>query len=69
MLGGLKLLKDHFYMQDGLEKSEDDPVRLAKVILSSCSLASSVANEPARDVFERAVKVVNPKKPVQLLGV
>ena len=56
MLGSLEHLKDNFYVQDGLERSENDPIRLAKVSLTSCSLSSSVANEPVRDVFERGPK-------------
>ena len=46
-------------MQDGLESSESEPMGQAQVLLSSCSLASSVANEPARDVFEQATRVLN----------
>ena len=46
-------------MQDGLEISESEPMGQVKVLLSSCSLASSVANESARDVFERATRVLN----------
>ena len=56
MLGGLELLRDCHFVQDGLEKSDEAFVRTAKVLLSSCSLTSSVANESARDVFERTVK-------------
>ena len=46
-------------MQDGLEISESEPMGQVKVLLSSCSLASSVANESARDVFEQTTKVLN----------
>ena len=53
-------LEDGCYVQDGLERSEDGPMRLAKVMLSSCSLSSSVVNEPSRDVFVQAEKISLP---------
>ena len=62
MLGGLEPLRDCHYVQDGLEKSEEGPIRVAKVLLSSCSLESSVANESARDVFERTIKAATSHK-------
>ena len=43
-------------MQDGLEKSEDDPISQSKVHLSSRSLLSSVINESSKDVFEHCQK-------------
>ena len=56
-------MRDGYYVQDGLEVSESEPMGQAKVLLSSFSLASSVANESARDVFERAMRASNLDKP------
>ena len=55
-------MRDSCYVQDGLEISESEPMGQVKVLLSSCSLASSVANESARDVFERAIRASNVDK-------
>ena len=51
-LGQLKWSQDFYYELYGIETALDEPIREAKVLLSSCSLASSVVNEAVKDVFE-----------------